>query len=135
MKNQIINYTEREECVLLVDYLNLLKMQGKVMLFTHTAQETYTTSWSQKMKNKQMGVNKGFPDYVVITDGFTLFLEMKRKRGGTVSPEQKEWHEALAKTGQRVMVCRGFDEAKEFIDLHIAMRRFFKKRRCNGNNH
>lgn len=112
----LLNPTEYYECLDLVEYLDILKNQGKVKLFTHIPNETFTKSWNVKRKNKLMGVRKGFPDYVVITDKEIVFIEMKRKKGGVTSPEQKEWIEAFRSLGLRAEVCKGFEEAKLFLD-------------------
>ena len=40
-----------------------------------------------------------------------LWIEMKRRRGGRVSPDQAAWHEYLERAGYRVVVARGADEA------------------------
>ena len=111
--------SEYDECKALVDFLEILVMQNKVIKFSHTANETYTTSWKQKMKNKQMGVRSGVPDYIVVTNKATLFIEMKRIKGGVVSQEQKEWVEAINKTGGHASVCKGFTEAMQFVKLFI----------------
>ena len=37
---------------------------------------------------------------------------MKRRKGGQLSPEQKEIIDYLQLIGDRVIVCRGFDDAK-----------------------
>lgn len=110
---------ELYECVALVEYLNILLVQGKILEFSHTANETYTKSWSQKRKNTQLGVRKGLPDYVVITKKTLLFIEMKRLKGGIVSPEQKKWIESLYSVGVIAEVCIGFDNAKTLIDKHL----------------
>lgn len=108
--------TEYEECKLLVGYLELLKMQGKVVVFSHTANETYTKSWKQKRKNKEMGVRSGVPDYIIVTPKKVLFIEMKRTKGGVISDTQKKWVSALEATKTACKVCYGFDEAKLFLD-------------------
>jgi hypothetical protein len=111
--------TEDQECHTLVDYLEILKQQGKVIVFSHTANETYTKSWKQKARNKRMGVRSGVPDYIIVTKKHTIFLEMKRTKGGVVSATQKEWVKAIQDTGVACEVCRGFDEAKEFLDSYL----------------
>jgi len=110
---------EDQECHTLVDYLEILKQQGKVIVFSHTANETYTRSWNQKRRNTAMGVRSGIPDYVIVTRKYTLFLEMKRVKGGVVSPTQKKWIKAIENTGVPVAVCKGFDEAKIFVDKYL----------------
>jgi len=116
--------TEHEECVLLKQWLDLMVNNGKVVLYSHIPHETYTKSWNQKLKNKQVGVKKGVPDYVIVTKKLVLFVEMKRTKGGVVGEEQKQWIEAInnASTGINARVCKGFDEAKEFIETAIKKR-------------
>jgi len=46
-------------------------------------------------------------------------IEMKRKKGGKLSPEQKAWLEILNAAGVESVVCKGFDEAKKFIEERI----------------
>jgi len=64
-----------------------------------------------KMKNE--GVSRGVPDLCV--PAWHLWIEMKRVKGGTVSVEQKDWHEYLADIGDGVLVCRGCDEAMQKV--------------------
>jgi len=63
----------------------------------------------------RQGVRKGVPDLLIFDptrDGEVgLAIEMKRRSGGTVSPHQRDWHEALRERGWRVEVCRGADAA------------------------
>jgi len=112
--------TEDEECLALVDYLELLKSMGKIVVFTHTANETYTKSWNQKIRNKRQGVRSGIQDYIIITPNNVLFLEMKRLKGSTTSQAQKDWYEAVNATGKaKAAICKGFTEAKEWIDKNL----------------
>lgn len=109
--------TEDQECYLLVAYLERMKKQGKIRLFTHVANENNIRGGARVgARNKAKGVRKGFPDYIVITPNDIFFLEMKRTKGGVVSPEQQEWIDALNSLGLSAKVCRGYDEAKEFIE-------------------
>ena len=108
--------TEYDECLTLVEYLETQKKQGKVKLFTHVSNETYVKSPLVRRMHTLQGLRAGFPDYVVLTTKDILFIEMKRKRGGVVSPEQQEWIDALNSLGLSAKVCRGYDEAKEFIE-------------------
>jgi hypothetical protein len=62
-----------------------------------------------------MGVRAGLPDLFLIVNNKPLFIELKRKQGGVVSPEQKEWLEAINKAGIKAVVCKGAEEALEVI--------------------
>ncbi len=110
---------EADEQKAVVEYLDLLKDQGRVILFTAFANEIWTPSWSQRAKMKSMGVRKGFPDMMIITQNNAFFIEMKRSKGSYVRPEQKEWHKELRKKGIACFVCKGFDEAKKVIDNNL----------------
>tara|TARA_R100001443_G_scaffold29396_1_gene42550 strand:- start:3228 stop:3572 length:345 start_codon:yes stop_codon:yes gene_type:complete len=108
--------TEYDECVALVKYMDLLQQTGIPIVYSHIAQSTWTPSFKQKSRNKAMGVRQGVPDYLVLINGKTLFIEMKREKGGVVSKYQKDWIEKLNASGVKAVVCRGFDQAKEVID-------------------
>jgi len=104
--------SEYSECVLLTDYLENLKRENKIKLFTHIANETFTKSWSVKNKNKRMGVRRGFPDYaIVIKKGKVIFIEMKWGKN-KATEEQKEWLELLP----NAYLCYGFNEAQKVIE-------------------
>jgi len=62
---------------------------------------------------KAEGVSAGVPDLFIPAWG--LFIEMKRAKGGVVSPEQDDWLNYLASEGYSVMVCRGLSEAMEMV--------------------
>lgn len=111
---------EDDDCKALVKYMELFPK----IKFTHIPNETFTKSWSVKMRNKAMGVRPGFLDYVILFKqpsgkNVLLVLEMKREKGGVVSKEQKQWIKEL-KLVDRVDagVAHGFNEAKRIIDSY-----------------
>lgn len=116
-----ITLTEDQECYLLKEYLDILMKQGKVFLYTHLAQETFTKNFGTKMKNKRMGVYPGFPDYCILLPSIIVFIEMKRRKGGKLTDAQQEWIIELNNYNDCVhaFVCYGFDEAKKLIDNAI----------------
>lgn len=67
---------------------------------------------------KAQGVKAGIPDIFLpcARGGFHgLYIELKRQKGGRVSPEQKEILAALEQAGYKAAVCRGWEEAKNTI--------------------
>jgi predicted type IV restriction endonuclease len=119
MKTQLPPLTEYAECCLLAEYLDRLKQQGKIILYSHIPNGTWTPSWSQKVRNKKMGVSSGVPDYLIVTNGRAFFIEMKRKKGGRQSDEQKVWQLSLINVGIEAHLAYGFDEAKVIVDALI----------------
>lgn len=103
---------EEEEQIALIQYLEI-----KGIKYTAIPNSTYTKSWKQKKKNKDMGLNPGLPDLLLILPKKLLFIEMKRIKGGVVSKHQKEWIKALNSIGKQIeaVVCRGFEEAIKTI--------------------
>lgn len=103
---------EYDECVTFAAWLD---MEGYT--YSHIPQETFTKSWGTKMKNQRMGVRRGVPDYlVVIPNKGLVFVEMKRIKGGKVSPEQQHWIDQLNQlSGVEAKVCKGAEEAINYI--------------------
>lgn len=64
-----------------------------------------------KMKNE--GVSPGVPDLYI--PAWKLWIEMKRIKGGSVSPDQKDWIAYLEGIGDTVAVCRGSDDALSMV--------------------
>ena len=73
---------------------------------------------SQGAALKAEGVQAGVPDLCI--PAWSLWVEMKREAGGTVSPVQRDWIAYLESIGHRVIVGRGFEDAKrQILDLDI----------------
>lgn len=71
---------------------------------------------------KAEGVKAGVPDiFLPLARGeyHGMFIEMKRKKGGRVTPEQKEWIQYLNCEGYFAVVARGCDEAIELIQDYL----------------
>ena len=88
---------------------------------THFSNEMYTTSWKQKHKMKYLGVEAGLPDHFIILKRKTgefipVYIEMKRKKGGSLSDAQHVWIQTLRLADQYVTVCEGGEEAIEFLE-------------------
>lgn len=76
-------------------------------------------------KLKRMGQSKGVWDYEIfvpfkgITGNIDAYqevrIEMKRRKGGTVSEDQKEWKKVYEKAGIPCKICKGADEAINYI--------------------
>ena len=71
---------------------------------------------------KAMGVRPGVPDiFLPVARGgkHGLWIELKRRRGGHVSPDQQRWIEDLQRQGYAAQVCYGWDEAREAIKEYL----------------
>lgn len=71
---------------------------------------------------KREGAKRGVPDIILLhpsREYHGLAIEMKKDKGGTVSPEQKEWIKNLTDEGYLARVCRGSFEAIETIKFYL----------------
>jgi len=76
----------------------------------------------QAVKAKRAGMKRGFPDIFlpVARGGYHgLFIELKRIKGGVVSPYQKQWLNDLTDQGYFACVCRGADAANRLLVKYL----------------
>lgn len=103
-------------------------LQSKGLLFTHPANGS-NKSPAARVRFKKLGQSAGCPDLLIfnkcwipapaISNAYRytgLAIEMKRRTGGRVSPEQIEWAENLRDCGWHVAICRGASEAIALIN-------------------
>lgn len=71
---------------------------------------------------KAEGVKPGVPDiFLPVARGgkHGLYIELKRRKGGTVSAAQEAWIRALALQGYQCAVCHGWEAAKDEIERYM----------------
>lgn len=118
---------EDEECIVFADWLRANKIPA-----AHIANESRSSSKNAMIRGaklKKMGQSRGVWDYEVFVPirGITgavdcyqqLKIEMKKRKGGTVSPEQKEWKKVYELAGIPCKVCKGADEAIAFVNEYF----------------
>jgi hypothetical protein len=107
--------TEAQEGEMLVAYL-----RTRGITFSHIANETGHTLEAKRraVRMKRQGTSRGFPDYVIVLPGVgVIYIELKRRKGSAISPEQKNWIAAINTCpGAEARICKGFDECKAFIE-------------------
>lgn len=67
---------------------------------------------------KAEGVKSGVPDICLpVPHGHYhgLYIEMKRRKGGKESDNQKRWKAGLRQNGYRVELCKGWEQAVAVI--------------------
>lgn len=77
---------------------------------------------AQAGRLKAEGVSAGVPDLYI--PALRLWVEMKRSKGGSLSPDQKDWINYLRSIGDNVAVCAGcqaaIDAVENLMDKHPA---------------
>lgn len=69
----------------------------------------------QRMKAE--GFVAGIPD--LYCPAHQLWVEMKRAKGGRLSPDQEAMHEYLRQLGDIVIVAKGWDDAREQVRAEL----------------
>lgn len=68
-------------------------------------------------KLRGLGLKAGLPDLLLIRDGQAYGLELKRERGGRLSPAQRETQSRLREAGMVVATANGLDAAIDVLKL------------------
>ena len=71
---------------------------------------------------KAEGVKPGVPDlFLPVARGgrHGLFIEMKRQKGGRLSPDQRAWLDALRAQGYAAYVAYGWKDAAALIEKYL----------------
>lgn len=72
---------------------------------------------------KSEGLKPGVPDLCLAVargGAHGLYIEMKRTKGGRVSPQQAAWLEKLAREGYATAICKGWEQARDVIERYLA---------------
>lgn len=122
-----LNLSEYEECKIFVQWLRLNNIPH-----AHYANESQSGSKSAMIRGaklKAIGQSRGVFDYDIyvpikgitgVIDCYELIkIEMKRKKGGVVSDEQKNWLDIYEKAGIPSKICKGADEAIDFVKSYL----------------
>lgn len=99
----------QEQCA----FVNWMELQFPAIRF-FSVPNGMRTSMGQAIKSKNSGMRKGVPDFWI--PELNVVIEFKRVRGGSLSPEQKDWLRYLEdRCGMTCFVAKGCDEAVRFI--------------------
>lgn len=111
---------EHEEQVVFFNRVRTLALNNKhyelASRSTHAIPNGGGRSKAEAGRLKAEGVTKGVSDIFcrLAAPGYHgLYIEMKKRKGGRVSPEQETWIEESNRLGYRACVCQGADEAFE----------------------
>ncbi len=111
-------HEEQDEQIKLATWL---KKRG--ILFTASANGVACHRF-ERMKLARMGVSAGFPDILIPIarkGSNSLYIELKKRRGGSLSDEQAFWLEQLNKEGHRALRADGADEAIKIVVDYLSL--------------
>ena len=114
--------TEAQEQAALMQWLAYAEMYHPELRLLHHIPNGGGRNPIEARHLKEQGVKPGIPDLFLpcARGGFHgLYIEMKRRKGGRVSIEQKKTIIALREQGYRVEVCEGWEKAREVIKEYM----------------
>lgn len=117
--------TESQEQIAFIQWMRCQYPQHRVIAIPNGGLRNIITA----ARMKREGVAKGIPDLLI--PSLKLWIEMKRIKGGSVSPEQKDWMEYLASAGYFCHVCKGAQAAIDVINSYVVRGMSIKVEKIN----
>lgn len=122
MKKTSIIPTELQEQIAVFNWVNLMIRKYPMLKYMNASLNGVRLTIGQATLAKKSGMIKGYPDIFLPYRNKTyngLFIELKRIKGGIVSPEQKDFISFLNSQGYLAVVCKGSQEAIEAIQTYL----------------
>ena len=121
--------TEYQEQCHIVSWSRMMSLHDARLRLLRAGMEGVRLTIGTRVKAKRAGLDSAWPDLFLSCprprEGggawHGLYIELKRRKGGTVSPEQREMHDRLRCQGYRVEVCRGSEAAIATIKAYLGM--------------
>ena len=124
--------TERQEQDAVVKWARMMAQYDDRFLMLRCGFEGLRLSMGVRMQCKRQSICNGWPDIflavprryqadILVAHFCGLFIELKRRKGGTVSQEQAEIIGRLQNQGYMAVVCRGADEAIKTISAYLGI--------------
>lgn len=120
-----INPLEHDEQKCLIKWADIWKVPGTSIVigdYLFSIPNGGQRHKATAVKLKAEGARAGIPDLMLalpIHGHPGMFLEMKRRKGSSTSPEQKQKIELLRGAGYIVKICRGWDCARNEIISYV----------------
>ena len=114
--------TEAQEQATLFQWAGMMAGKWPELRLCHAIPNGGSRNPIEARHLKEQGVKPGIPDlFLPCARGgwHGLYIEMKRRKGGRVSIEQKKAIIALREQGYRVEVCEGWEKARDVIKEYM----------------
>lgn len=121
--NEIIP-NEDEEQIMVMNWAELAKGKWPELEMLFHIPNGGKRGKREAARFSDMGVKAGVPDLCLPVPRGNyagLYIEMKRRKGGVVSPEQKKWIASLRGRGYAAEVARGGAEAVAIIEGYLEL--------------
>lgn len=116
-----VPWEHMEQCKL-INWVRGMEAFFPELALLHSSFNPGKLSKIQAAKMKREGAKAGFPDLhlpIKTIDYASLYIEMKRKTGGSLSEEQRRVLPMLEANGNKVVVCRSWQHAANEIGAYL----------------
>lgn len=117
--------TEDEEQATVIEWAELNAVHFPDLKLLYAIPNGGKRDVREAAKFKRTGVKPGVPDlHLPVPKGgyHGLYIEMKRKKDGKLSPDQREWLRILTEQGHYCAVCKGWEQAVKTIINYLRER-------------
>ena len=115
--------TEEQEQAAIFEWVRIMQNQYPELSLLHHIPNGGYRAPATAAKLKAQGVKAGVPDLClpVARGGWHgLYIELKRRQGGKLSPNQTDWLAELEYQGYRAVVAHGAEAACDIILRYLA---------------
>lgn len=123
MNNKEINPLESEEQIKIFQWAAWSSHKYPELKLLFHIPNGGSRNVAEAVNLKRQGVKRGVPDIFLPCARKAhhgLFIELKRQKGGNLSPEQQNWIKALNEAGYLAIVCYGGDDAIRQIIAYLS---------------
>ena len=110
--------TEAQEQKALFEWAEWVKHRYPELALMYHIPNEARRSYALGREMKAQGLRSGVPDIClpVPRGGYgALYIEMKRRKDSRLSDNQRGWINGLNRAGNRAVVCKGWEEARNEI--------------------
>ena len=122
MKRDLTCPTEEQEQAAVFQWAAIMERTSPELKLLFHVPNGGLRSKTEAVRFKRAGVKPGVPDIClpVARKGYHgLYIELKRRKGGTLSESQKEWMDDLLSHGYLAVRCNGADEAISILEEYL----------------
>lgn len=114
--------TEAQEQKALFEWAEWAKRRHPELALMYHIPNEARRSYALGKEMKAQGLRSGVPDIClpVPRGGYgALYIEMKRRKDSRLSDNQRGWINGLNRAGNRAVVCKGWEQAKQEIETYL----------------
>ena len=114
--------TEAQEQKALFEWAEWAKRKYPELALMYHIPNEARRSYALGREMKAQGLRSGVPDIClpVPRGGYgALYIEMKRREDSRLSDNQRGWINGLNRAGNRAVVCKGWEAARQEIETYL----------------